>query len=152
MLIIVLLVLRRKMARRKRAARAKALVAEKKAADAAKATAAAEAAAAPRAAAPWAEAPRVEAPREAPRAEAPRAEARTNAEPEQPEGRPSTVGDTASWAAVDEAFAEMPKSQPRRPAPKRVSTGKPPAPRANGMSPDEVANATEPTEFFGRIQ
>ena len=123
MLVILLLVLRRKVARRKRAARAKALVAEKKAADAAKAQARA----------------------------AVEAAARTRPDPE-PERTPSTVGDTASWAAVDEAFAEQPKT-PRRPAPKRVSTGRPPVTRTNGdMSPAEVANATEPTEFFGRIQ
>jgi D-alanyl-D-alanine carboxypeptidase (penicillin-binding protein 5/6) len=121
LLLILVLVLRRKAAKRKRAARAKALVAEKKAADAAKARAAAEAEAAAQATA-------------------------TSDEPEPP---PSTVGDTASWAAVDEAFAAMPK--PSRPAPKRVGTGRAPAPRPTGGSAD-ADNSTEPTEFFGRIQ
>ena len=40
-------------------------------------------------------------------------EARTTAESEQPEPRPSTVGDTASWAAVDEAFAEIAQDRSR---------------------------------------
>ncbi|HEY4019657.1 MAG TPA: serine hydrolase [Pseudonocardiaceae bacterium] len=72
---------------------------------------------------------------------------------DEPEPRPSTIGDTASWAAVDEAFAEM--SQQMRPAPRRVGTGTPPGARTNGkngMSPADVANATEATEIFGRIQ
>ena len=86
-----------------------------------------------------------------------RAEAEAEAEAarakEEPEPKPSTVGDTASWAAVDEAFAEMRK--PSRPTPRRVGTGRAPAPHANGHPTGTAAdahNSTEPTEFFGRIQ
>lgn len=80
------------------------------------------------------------------------AAAQAQQEPE-PEPKPSTIGDTASWAAVDEAFAEMAK--PRRPAPRRVGTGKPPVPRTNGHRsgpPTDADDTSEPTEFFGRIQ
>lgn len=87
-------------------------------------------------------------------ADAARAEAAAEAAaaPEQePEPKPaSTVGDTASWAAVDEAFASTAK--PSRPAPKRVGTGRAPAPRTNGRPSADADNSTEPTEFFGRIQ
>jgi D-alanyl-D-alanine carboxypeptidase len=80
------------------------------------------------------------------------AAAEAAAAPEQePEPKPaSTVGDTASWAAVDEAFASTAK--PSRPTPKRVGTGRPPAPRTNGRPSADADNSTEPTEFFGRIQ
>ncbi|HEX4224534.1 MAG TPA: hypothetical protein VHZ97_19345, partial [Pseudonocardiaceae bacterium] len=121
MILILILVLRRRMAKKKRAARAKAAVAAKKAADAAKAAQATP--------------PPARAPIDAP----------------EPEPTPSTIGDTASWAAVDEAFAEL--AHQGRPAPRRVGTGTPPAARkTNGMSPTDVANASETTEVFGRIQ
>ncbi len=50
----------------------------------------------------------------------------------------STLGDTASWAAVDEAFAEMP--QRKRPMPKQPSTD------------TGTDNSGDTTEVFGRLQ
>ncbi|HJP78390.1 MAG TPA: serine hydrolase, partial [Pseudonocardiaceae bacterium] len=114
-LLILLLVLKRKSAKKKRAARAKAAVAAKKAADAEKAALAAQP-----------PTPKPQAPKE-------------------PERTPNPVGDTASWAAVDEAFAEA--APPSRPAPKRVATGTPPASR-NG-TPPTVRNGTPPASRNG---
>jgi D-alanyl-D-alanine carboxypeptidase (penicillin-binding protein 5/6) len=146
MLLILLLVLRRRAAKKKRADRAKQAVAEKRAADAAKAAKLSEAAQA--AARP------VEEPAKEP----------VNEPSKEPESKPSsTLGDTASWAAVDEAFAEM--AQQRRPVPKRVGTGTPPGPR-NGTAPEsrngngngdrtqaaDIENASDTTEVFGRLQ
>jgi D-alanyl-D-alanine carboxypeptidase (penicillin-binding protein 5/6) len=132
-LLILLLVLKRKSAKKKRAARAKAAVAAKKAADAEKAALAAQ-----------------------PPPPPPAAPAAQEPAPEEPERKPNPVGDTASWAVVDEAFAEM--AQPSRPAPKRVGTGTPPAPpngaRADprNVPPGGLSDTGETTEIFGRIQ
>jgi D-alanyl-D-alanine carboxypeptidase (penicillin-binding protein 5/6) len=127
MLLILALVLRRRAAKKKRADRAKQAVAAKKAADAAKAAKLSEAAPAA-------------------------------ARPAQPVEEPvkesaSTLGDTASWAAVDEAFAEM--APQRRPAPKRVGTGIPPGPRNGTPTPEtrkDIEDAGDTTEVFGRLQ
>ena len=148
MLLILALVLRRRAAKKKRADRAKQAVAAKKAADAAKAAQLAEAVQAADAATgaanpanparPVQPVRPVEEPVGKPVGEPAREPVR------EPESRPaSTLGDTASWAAVDEAFAEM--AQQSRPAPKRVGTGTPPSTR-NGTTPPEARNGTTPQE------